>query len=96
MAVNSITFNPNILSLYQTFYSNKQVDLTESLAWLINDEKSFGSSEEQGNMIVHFAHFYFEVIQLLEQTIDANWTYLDWLTQEEYDAIMYKRQVLEY
>lgn len=92
----TITFNPNILSLYQTFYTAKTVDLTESLAWLIANEKSFGSSEEQGNLIIHLAHFYFEVIELLEQTIDVDWTYLDWLTQDEYNAIMYKREVLEY
>jgi hypothetical protein len=91
-----INFNPDILALYQTFYTNKQVDLIESLAWLINDEKSFGSSTEQGNMIVHLAHFYFDVIEAVEQSIDPAWTYLDWLTQDEYDAIMYKREILEY
>lgn len=95
MAV-TITYNPNILSLYQTFYTNKQVDLTESLAWLIVDEKSFGTSEEQGSMIIHLAHFYFEVIQLLRQVNTPTWEYIDWLTQAEYDEIMYKRQLLEY
>jgi len=92
----TITFNPNILSLYQTFYNNKQVDLTESLAWMINDEKSMGASEEQGNMIVHLAYFYFEVIELLRQINTPTWEYLDWLTQDEYDSIMYKREILEY
>lgn len=91
-----ITYNPDILALYQTFYANKQVDLIESLAWLINDEKSFGISIEQGNMIVNLAHFYFDVIQTLRQNVTPTWTYLDWLTQEEYDTIIYKREVLEY
>jgi hypothetical protein len=95
MAV-SITFNSDLLSAFQTFYIAKQVDLVESLAWLINDEKSFGISEEQGNMIVHLAHFYFEAIEILRQSYNPDWTYLDWLTEDEYNAIMYKRQVLEY
>lgn len=92
----TIRFNSDILALYQAFYTAKQVDLLESLAWLINDEKSMGTSEEQGNMIVHLAHFYFEVIEALRQDINPSWTYLDWLTQEEYDAIMYKREISEY
>lgn len=90
------TFNSDILTIYKTFYTNKQVDLTESLAWMIYDEKSMGVSEEQGNMIVSLAHFYFEVIQLLRQVNTPTWEYLDWLTQDEYDTIMYKRSVLEY
>ena len=85
-----ITYNPDIFSIYQTFYTTKQVDLIESLAWIINDEKSFGSSEEQSVLILRLAQFYFSVIQLINQTIDPNWTYLDWLTQEEYDIIISK------
>lgn len=95
MAVG-ITFNPNLLSAFQTFYTNKKVDLVESLAWLINDENSMGVSEEQANLILHLAHFYFDAIEILEQAIDPTWTYLDWLDEDEYDAIMYKRQILEY
>ena len=95
MAVE-IRYNPNVLSLFQTFYTNKETDLLESLTWLINEEKSFGNTKEQGNMIVHLAHFYFEVIELLRQSIVSTWTYLDWLTQDEYNIIMRKREILEY
>lgn len=90
------TFNPNLLSAHQTFYTAKKVDLIEALTWLIADEKSFGSSEEQGNLIVLLAHFYFEGIKVLEQAVTPTWVYTDWLTQDEYDAIMYKREVLGY
>lgn len=85
-----ITYNPDIFSIYQTFYTAKKVDLMESLAWLAADEKSMGVSQEQGNLIVQLAQFYFTIIQLLNQTINQNWSYLDWLTQSEYDKIMYK------
>ena len=78
MAV-TINFNPNLLSLYQTFYTARKVDLTESLAWLINDEKSMGISEEQVNLIVLLAHFYFDAIETLRQVNNPTWTYLDWL-----------------
>lgn len=88
-----ITYNPNIYSIFQTFYTARQIDLIESLAWLTNDEKSMGVSEEQGNMIVYLAQFYFTVIQLLRQTTDPAWEYLDWLTQDEYDTIMYKLEL---
>lgn len=88
-----VTFNPNIYSIYQTFYSTKQTDLIESLAWLSNDERSMGVSEEQATLIKYLAQFYFTVIQLLNQTINPSWTYLDWLTQEEYDLIMMKLQL---
>ena len=91
-----IRYNPNILSLFQTLYANKETDLTELLAWLIEDEKSFGSSLEQGNMIIFVANFYFDVIELLRQVDTPTWTYLDWLTEEEYDAIIYKREILGY
>lgn len=90
------TYNPNVLALYSSFYTAKQVDLVESLAWLIMDEKSMGISEEHVTLINHLAHFYFEAIQTLRQVNNPSWTYLDWLTQAEYDAIMYKRTVLEY
>lgn len=72
MAVD-ITYNSDILALYQTFYTNKQVDLTESLAWLIADEKSMGNSEEQSNLIVHLANFYFDVIEALRYKITGNY-----------------------
>jgi hypothetical protein len=92
----TITYNSNLKLLYQTFYSAKKVDLTESLAWLINDEKSMGVSEEQVNLIILLAHFYFDAIKVLRQVNTPTWEYLDWLTQEEYDTIMYKRETLEY
>ena len=95
MAV-TITYNSNIKTLYQTFYTARKVDLTESLAWLINDEKSKGISEEQITLIILLAHFYFDIIETLRQTNDPTWTYLDWLTQTEYDTILYKREVLGY
>lgn len=88
-----VTFNPDIYSIYQTFYSAKQTDLIESLAWLSNDERSMGVSEEQATLIKYLAQFYFTVIQLLNQAINPSWTYLDWLTQEEYDLIMMKLQL---
>ena len=91
-----IRYNSDILALFQSFYTNKETDLIESLAWLIADEKSFGTSREQGEMIVYLAHFYFEVIESLRQDIVPTWTYLDWLTQDEYDIIMNKREILEY
>ena len=90
------TFNPNLLSLYQTFYTAKQVDLTESLAWLINDEKSMGVSEEQRNMILILVNFYFDAIELLRQVNTPAWTHLEWLTQAQYDKIMSKREILQY
>ena len=89
----SITYNPNLYALYQIFYDTKFVDLVESLAWLINDEKSQGVSEEQGNLIVLFAHFYFNAIQTLEQNIDPTWTYRSWLSEEEYNKIIYKLEL---
>ena len=95
MAV-TINFNSNLLSLYQTFYTARKVDLTESLAWLINDEKSIGTSEEQVTLIILFAHFYFDAIETLRQNTVPTWTYLDWLTQVEYDNIMNKREILGY
>ena len=91
-----IRYNSDILSDYQTFFTAHQVDMIESLAWLVNDEKSMGISEESGNMIVTLAHFYFELIETLRQSVTPTWTYLDWLTQDEYDAIMYKRTISEY
>jgi len=88
-----VTFNPNIYSIYQTFYTTKQTDLIESLAWLSNDERSMGVSEEQAILIKRLAQFYFTVIELLNQEINPSWTYLDWLTQEEYDLIMMKLEL---
>jgi hypothetical protein len=85
-----ITYNPDIFSIYQTFYNARKIDLIESLAWLSADEKSMGTSKEQGTLITYLAQFYFTVIQLLEQTNNPDWNYLDWLTQEEYDKIIYK------
>ena len=95
MAV-TIVYNSDIKTLFQTFYNNHQVDFTESLAWLINDEKSFGTSEEQITLINLMANFYFEVIKTLRQSYDASWKYTDWLTEDEYNAIMYKREILGY
>jgi hypothetical protein len=89
MAV-SISFNPDIFSIYQTFYATKRVDLIESLAWIVNDEKSMGVSKEHGTLIIYLAQFYFTIIQVVEQSKNPNWTYLDWLTQAEYDKIMNK------
>lgn len=90
------TFTSDILTLYQTFYNNKQVDLTESLAWLIANEKSMGISEDQMQFVSHLAHFYFEVLGSVRISFDTTWTYLNWLTQNEYDIIMYNRNILEY
>lgn len=95
MAV-TITYNSDLKALYQSFYSAKKIDLTESLAWLINDEKSKGVSEEQVNLIILLANFYFDVIEVLRQINTPTWEYLDWLTQEEYDIIMNKREILGY
>lgn len=92
----TITFTSDVLTLYQTFYTNKKVDLTESLAWLIANEKSMGISEDQMQFVLHLAHFYFEVLGSVRLSFDTNWSYLNWLTQEEYDEIMYKRNILEY
>lgn len=95
MAV-TITYNSDIKTLFQTFYSNHQVDFTESLAWLINDEKSIGTSEEQITLINLMANFYFEIIKTIRQSYNASWEYTDWLTEDEYNAIMYKREILGY
>jgi len=92
----NITFTSNVLSLYQTFYANKKVDLTESLAWLIANEKSMGISEEQMQLVAHLAYFYFEVLGSVRQSFDTNWNYSNWLTSDEYNEIMYKRDILEY
>lgn len=83
-----VTFNSDVFSIYQTFYTAKKSDLLESLAWLINDEKNIGTSEEQCTLIKYLAQFYFIVILLVKQTFNPSWTYLDWLTEEEYDTIM--------
>jgi len=83
-----VTFNSDVFSIYQTFYTAKKTDLLESLAWLINDEKNIGTSEEQCTLIKYLAQFYFTVILLVEQTFNPSWTYLDWLTEEEYNTIM--------
>ena len=95
MAV-TINFNSNLLSLYQTFYTARKVDLTESLAWLINDEKSIGTSEEQVILILLLANFYFDAIKVLRQVNTPTWTYLNWFTQIEYDKIISKREILGY
>lgn len=95
MAVTT-TYNSDIKALYQSFYNARKIDLTESLIWLVNDEKSIGVSEEQVNLIILLAHFYFEIIKTLRQNNAPTWEYLDWLTQDEYDAIMYKREILKY
>jgi len=95
MAV-ALRYNSDLLSLFQTFYSDKKVDLVESLAWLINDEKSFGTTEEQATLILYLAHFYFDAIYTLRRVNDPDWEYLDWLTQDEYDEIMYKRSLLSF
>lgn len=95
MAVN-VTYNINIGDLYQAFYTKRQIDLLESLAWLTANEKSYGTSEEQLTLIVFLAHFYFEMLPVIRTINTPGWTYLDWLTQEEYDTIMNKREVLGY
>lgn len=95
MAV-TIVYNSDIKTLYQAFYLARQVDMTESLAWLINDEKSMGTSEEQLTLINLLAHFYFGIMPTLRQVYDPNWAYTDWLTQDEYDTIISKREILGY
>lgn len=95
MAVNT-TFNPNLLSLYQTFYSNKKADIEICLTQLITDEKNFGNSIEQAELITHLAHFYFQAIRTLRLEINSSWTYYDWLTNSEYNKIMYKRAIIGY
>jgi hypothetical protein len=90
-----VTYNPNIFSIFQTFYTLREVDLIESLAYLTNDEKSMGTSQEQGTLITYLAQFYFTAIQLLELEFNSEWTYLDWLTQDEYDKIIYKLELAQ-
>lgn len=95
MAVN-ITYNTDISDLYQAFYTKRQIDLIESLAWLTANEKSYGTSEEQLNLIIFLAHFYFEMLPVIRTISTPDWTYLNWLTQIEYDTIMNKREILGY
>lgn len=91
-----IEYNSLIRSLFQIFYTNKESNLLESLNLLIADEKSFGTSKEQEVMILYLTNFYFEAIEGVRKSFNIDWTYLDWLTQDEYDIIMNKREILEY
>lgn len=92
MAV-AITYNPNIYSLFNSYFDYRKDDLIESLVWLKNDEKNMGVSEEQRNLIRYLAHFYFFAIYLINLEYNSEWTYLDWLTQEEYDIITKKMSI---
>ena len=95
MAVG-ITFNSDVKILFQTFFSNRQVDYSESLAWVVNDEKSMGVSDEQVTLILLLAHFYFSAICTLRVGVNPAWEYTDWMTEDEYNIIMYKREILGY
>lgn len=92
MAV-SITYNSDLYSLFYSYYSFRESDLMESLAWLMNDEKNMGTSEEQSTLIKYLAQYYFFAIYQMNLNFNPSWTYLDWLTQAEYDTIIAKMSI---